>query len=107
MFQLEPVYTRGIGYLNIIMIIIVVEFIDNAYPERVRVAKRAIVNACNVEMAGETEITFRFKNGIDIYQAFADEIPFPFIIDRFFPKRILSILIFYRSGKCKMQQVLI
>ncbi len=105
MFQLESVDPRRVSDLNVIVIVIIIELIDDPYPERVGVPKSAVVNAGYVEVTGETEITFRFQDGIYLYKALAYEIPFAAIIRSLFPERIIPVLVFYWRRPGIIQQV--
>ena len=60
MFQFQSIYTGSIGYLNIIMIIVVIVLIDDADAERMRIAKSAIIDPGHIQVSGKTKITFCF-----------------------------------------------
>ena len=85
MFQFQPVYTRGIGLFDIVVIIVVIELIDDADAEGIRVGEAAIIDPRHVEVFGITEVAFGLENGINLHESFADEIPMAHIIECCFP----------------------
>ena len=85
MFELQSIDPRCIGYFDIVMVVVIIEFIDNADPERVGVSKGAIIDACHIEVAGKTQVAFGFQYRIDLYQALTDKIPFAAVIRSLFP----------------------
>src|SRR5689334_10576351 len=87
------------------MIVIGIELIDDSYTERKRIAKRAIVYSFYIKMIDKTKIAFCLQYRINFYESFAQVIPIPFIVNGFFPVRVISIFIFHRDRPCKIQQI--
>src|SRR6185503_8654555 len=84
-FQLEAIDAGSIGLLDIVMIVIIVELIDDAYAEGVGVGEAAIVDTGYVEVFGIAEVAFRLEYGIHLDQAIPDKIPVTHVIESCLP----------------------
>lgn len=94
MFQFESVYPAGVGWFDIVMIVVIVEFIDDADAKGLAVAKTAKVYAGYIEVIDEAKVAFRFENSVDAYQGFAQEVPFMAVVANTFPECVFPEFIF-------------
>lgn len=107
MLQFQAVDAGGIGNLNIIMVVVVVELVYDTDAERVGVAKGAVVNPGHIEVADETEVAFGFEDGINFYKAITKIFPVAAVVRYFFPGSEMAVLVFQRNRPCIMQQVVV
>jgi hypothetical protein len=107
MFQLQAIYPGCIRDLDIVVVVVIVEFINDPDPERMGVSECAVIDPGYIEVIGKTEIAFCFEDRIDLDKAFTDKIPVTFIINGFFPERVFAVLVFDRNRESVMQQVLV
>lgn len=103
--QLKAVDTGGVGDLDIVVVVVIVELVHDADPERVGVAEAAVVDPGHIQMLGESEIPFGFEDGVHLYQSFADELEFPHIVENGFPVGIAPMLVQQGNGVGEMKQV--
>ena len=103
MLQLQPIDTRGVGYFDIIVVVVVIEFIHDPDTERVRVTEAAIIYSCYVEMLSECKITLSFQDSIQFNQPIANELPFSHIVTYRFPECVLPCFVFKRYRICVVQ----
>ena len=89
------------------MVVVVVEFIDNPDPERIGIAKSAIINPCYIQVGDKTEITLCFQNRVNFNQPFPYIIPVAAVLRRFFPMRMLPVFVHDGGGPGKPEQVMV
>jgi len=79
-FQFQPIHAGSIGLFDIVVIVVVIKFIDDADAEGIGVGEAAVVDAGYVEVFGITEVAFSLENRIDLHEPLADIIPVTHIV---------------------------
>ena len=60
MFQFKAIHTACIGLFYIIVVVVIIDLVYNAYAERLTVTEDAEIYSCNIEMIYKTKVAFCF-----------------------------------------------
>lgn len=93
-FELQSIDPGCVCLFDIIVIVVVVEFIDDADAEGDGVGKAAEIDPGDIQVIDKTEVPFCFQDSIHPYQSFPYKVPVPHVIDGGFPEGVLAIFIF-------------
>ncbi len=97
-FQFETIDAGGVSLFDIIVIVVIVEFIDDADTEGGGIGKAAVIDPGYIEMFGIAEVAFRLEDGVHPDEPFADKIPVSHVVVGCFPQSILLVFVFKGNG---------
>jgi hypothetical protein len=93
-FELQSIDSGRVCLFDIVVVVVVVEFIDDADTERGGVGKAAKVYSGHVQVIDKAKIALSFQDGIHPHQPFPDKIPMPHVIDGGLPEGVFPIFVF-------------
>ena len=70
--EFEAVDARGVGLLDVEVVVVVVEVVHHADAERLGVAEHAVVDALDVEMAHRRHVAVGLEQRVDLGEARVD-----------------------------------